>query len=204
MARTATGSIQEMALVLLLQSQVGLKSAPTTSLMNCLRRLFSILTAWDTSTMPSLWICSHRKPAAQKIPLRLAPSLWRRARGASFALGSGGRPEPQRCPPRAPHTQDDLGHRSHTQPASSGKPFSLNTSQFHTSTQDGTVTDFPDTAMPSSVPWLLLQENHPPAGDKDMSILALPMVCLHLPQQADDGVRVWGKTLLHGPVCQLM
>lgn len=37
-----------------------------------------------------------------------------------------------------------------------------------------------------------------------MSILALPMMCLHLPQQPDDGVRVWGKTLLHGPVSQLM
>lgn len=52
--------------------------------------------------------------------------------------------------------------------------------------------------VPSSVPC------HSPAGDEDVSILALAMVCLHLPQQADDGVRVWGKTLLHGPVCQLM
>lgn len=63
--------------VLVLPSPLGLKLAPTMSLMNCLRRLFSILTAWDTSTIPSLWICSHRKLAAQKIPLRLAPSLWR-------------------------------------------------------------------------------------------------------------------------------
>lgn len=42
-----------------------------------------------------------------------------------------------------------------------------------------------------------------PASDKDVSILALPLVRLHLPQQADDGGRVRGKMLLHGPVLQL-
>lgn len=121
---------------------------------------------------------------------------------------AGGRAEPQRCPTRPPHSQDDLGHTSHTQQGSTGKPPSLSLAEFISTHAPEMELSPVSLTQPDLCPALChgcsSRRHHSPAGDKDVSILALPMVCLHLPQQADEGVRVGGKVLLHGPVCQLM